>query len=354
MDQVLIVDDSIVFRKNLEKVLSGISNVIVIDSVWNGKLVLPYLSKENKPDLITLDVEMPEMDGLETLKHIQDFNSSLPPEEKIQVLMVSSKTTSGSDITINALGMGAYDFILKPSLPDPEENLRALRLELEKKLQLYKIISKEKPENSVAASVFTPQNKRHTGKFSLITIGISTGGPKSLITLLPKLSEVTDLPIVVVQHMPEGFTPSLVKLLDKICKSTVVEGNDNMEIVSAYIYIAPGGRNLLVKKEGNRNLLFTNNNPVANNYSPSVDLMFRSASSVYGEELISVVMTGMGNDGTAGIGMVKRRGGLVLAQDEASSVVWGMPKRAIESGNVDKILSLDKIADYVGSVSGAQ
>ncbi len=349
-NRILIVDDSILFRKSLEKVFLEISEIVIIDSVWNGKLVLPYLTKDKKPDLITLDIEMPEMDGLETLKHIQKFNNTLIPEERIEILMISSKTVTGGAITMKALNLGAFDFILKPAGENPEQNLQSLRIQVENKIELFRTIKKDSNIVEVKNPHKYSKILDSKNKFSLIAVGISTGGPKALMDLLPDLSKVTDLPIIIAQHMPEGFTKSLASMLDKVCGHTVVEGRDGMDIEKGNIYLAPGGFNLLLKKIDDKVHIAINKNIAQNKYSPSVDQLFRSVASIYREELISIIMTGMGNDGTAGISTVKRLGGYIIAQDKESSIVWGMPGRAIETGHVDIVLGIKDIADHISTL----
>jgi len=246
--------------------------------------------------------------------------------------------------------LGAFDFILKPAGENPEQNLQLLRIQVENKIELFRTIKKD----STGVEAKNPHKYSEIldskNKFSLIAIGISTGGPKALMDLLPDLSKATDLPIIIAQHMPEGFTKSLASMLDKVCGHTVVEGRDGMDIEKGNIYLAPGGFNLLLKKIDDKVHIAINKNIAQNKYSPSVDQLFRSVASIYRDELISIIMTGMGNDGTAGISTVKRLGGYIIAQDKESSIVWGMPGRAIETGHVDIVLGIKDIADHISTL----
>jgi len=349
---VLIVDDSLVFRKSFEKIINQLENIEIIGSVWNGELVRPFLTRENKPYLITLDVEMPLLNGIETLKEIQAFNDTLPNEEKIYVIMVSSKTVNGGEITIQALERGAIDYILKPSGTDVEQNKIYLKKEFLRKLSLIETLTRKlaSPKNNPTILI-DPSVKRFQRTYKIITIGISTGGPKTLFDFLPQLSQITDLPILVAQHISEGFTASLANHLNKRCNHKVTEAYDGQKIESNNIYLAPGGLNMILKQDqNNRALISINDNFSQSEYRPSINHLFRSAAAIYKEQLISIIMTGMGNDGTAALSTIKRKNGLTIAQDEESSIVWGMPRRAIESGFIDTILPTKDIPNYINEV----
>ncbi len=349
MLKILIVDDSIIYRKIIEKAFEVISNCKVIGSVRNGVKAIEFLNAGNIPDIITLDLEMPEMDGLETLKNIEIFKSE--SNVKISTLMVSAATQHGADITLEALDNGAYDFITKPNESgNQDENLVSLTNQLSNKIST---ISKSPVKTLIlkreTIPILKPIKKtiNRTRAYSAILIGVSTGGPKTLSLMLPELCKVTDLPIIIVQHMPENFTKSLAIQLDKKCSHEVVEASNNEEVYKNKIYIAPGGKHLVLKKASNKVLCRVTDTPPENGCKPSVDIMFRSATSAYNGDVIAVVLTGMGKDGTKGGLALKRSNAYIIAQDEESSTVWGMPKQAYESGCVDELLPLMNIPNAI-------
>ncbi len=349
--KTLIVDDSIIYRKSIEKALAGISDIEIIGSVWNGKKALDFIHDKTIPDFITLDVEMPEMDGIETLKAIKEINAGLPKEKRMEVLMVSSLTKAGADVTIEALQSGAFDFILKPTNELPSENFFQLKSSLQEKIQT--LISKKQKaasglDNGEAADNDEIIKKQ---KIEAIGIGVSTGGPKTLAELLPAICEVTDIPVFIVQHMPPEFTKSLADNLNKKCPHLVSEAEESTTIQKKNIYLAKGGKHLIVRKKGDENLtLAYNDNEPVNNSKPSVDVLFRSLSDAYNGNIVCIILTGMGCDGSNSLIRVKRAGAHVIAQDKETSVVWGMPKSAIETGNVDYILPINKIAEHIAKL----
>ncbi|MCL4203939.1 MAG: chemotaxis response regulator protein-glutamate methylesterase [Pirellulaceae bacterium] len=361
--RVLIVDDSRIFRNALEASLADEGDVAVVGSVFNGQKALEFV-QATPPDVVTLDVEMPGMDGLETLRAIQRFNAGRSADSAVGVIMVSSHTKRGADITIQALRDGAFDFIAKPSGPDHDRNLQQLRQQLLAKIRLF-LLSRRPPgtvsagEEPLAVPQAPPASPGHRLQWlravsrrsvRALVIAASTGGPKALEHLLPGLRHHTDLPILVVQHMPADFTRSLAESLAKLSQGSVVEARDGQAIQSATTYIAPGGKHLVVRRERGQAVIGTNEQPPENGCRPSADILFRSAAAAWRSDLIAIVLTGMGRDGTAGLGTVKRAGGYVVAQDEASSVVWGMPGSAVEAGVVDEVVPLAGIADAVGQL----
>ncbi len=365
--RVLIVDDSRIFRSALEASLADQGEIEVIGSVFNGQKALEFI-QATPPDVVTLDVEMPGMDGLETLRAIQRLNATRPSDSAIGVIMISAHTKRGADITIRALQDGAFDFIAKPSGPNHDQNLQQLRQQLLSKIRLL-LLSRRRPGAVPAGAepAATPQPVLASSGRRLQWLGVtprrwvralviaaSTGGPKALETLLPGLRYQTDLPILVVQHMPPDFTRSLAESLARLSQSTVIEARDGQAIQSATTYIAPGGKHLLVRQERGQMVIGTNEQPPENGCRPSADVLFRSAAHAWRSDLVAVVLTGMGRDGTAGLAAVKRAGGYVLAQDEASSIVWGMPGSAVEAGVVDEVMPLGEIADAVGQLAAGK
>ncbi len=344
--KVLIVDDSLIFRKAVESSLSGETDIEVAGSVRNGVKAMEFIRSE-RPDLVTLDVEMPEMDGLETLKEIQAFNSSNPGAPPVGVIMVSAHTQKGADTTIKALESGAFDFISKPEAASLNESHEILRRRLLVKIRYFASRRGFSP-HSMSPPVFDPpQSPRAVPAARALFIGVSTGGPKALSILTPALCERLTIPIFVVQHMPPTFTRSLADSLNNKCAYTVLEARNGETVRRNHVYIAPGDRHLLVRKKDGEILTILNRQPPENGTRPSADVLFRSAAAIYGKHVIALILTGMGVDGTQGAGAVKRAGGCVIAQDEATSVVWGMPGSAAAAGHVDRILPLEKIPDIV-------
>lgn len=350
--KVLVVDDSRIFRSGVEECLASEADMEVIGSVRNGVKALEFI-RSNRPDLITLDVEMPEMDGLETLNAIQEINSSNQDFRPIGVIMLSGLTQKGADITIKALESGAYDFVTKPVSNHPEESLEILRRQLTVKIRSYasqRITFPSKAAARPVSPIPTPSLAASTTGFNAILIGISTGGPRALVDFLPALCEMVDLPILIVQHMPPTFTESLATSLDHVCSHTVIEAKDAQKVVDRCVYIAPGGRHMLLRKTGNDVQTVLNEQPPENGCRPSVNVLFRSAAPLYEKKVIAMILTGMGDDGVKGIAALKRAGAYVIAQDEETSVVWGMPGSAVASGNVDLVLPLQEIPKTVAKI----
>ncbi len=349
---VLIVDDSRIFRSALEMSLSGLEDIKVIGSAFSGEKALELIAKE-RPRLVTLDVELPGMDGLETLKEILKINKSTPNEPPIEVLMLSAFTKKGADITMQALELGAYDFLTKPIGKSPEESLSSLKNILILKIRNF---NSKTPQTNIGAPISQETTIRVpkpnyiiNGIFSFdaILIGVSTGGPKALMNFLPILSEKVDVPIFIVQHMPPKFTDSFAKGLDSKCAHRVIEAIDDDIVASKTIYIAPGGFHMILRKMGTNIRTKIIDTEPENGCKPSADVLFRSAPQVYGGKLITIILTGMGNDGSKVLPALKRSGSQIIAQDEASSVVWGMPGSAVATGMVDLVLPLMEIPDAV-------
>lgn len=355
---LLIVDDSKLFRCALEAMLARVDDIEVIGSVWNGKKAVEFIRK-TPPDLVTLDLEMPEMDGLGALKAIQQFNDSRPDDKPVGVIMISSHTRKGADITVRALEMGAFDFIAKPGGGSLAANISDLSRQLLTKIRLCssrRITSQllrnrsecSAPPAKKSKPVVKSKPVRSSGSIRAILIGVSTGGPKALMGLMPLLCDKVDLPILIAQHMPATFTQSLAKSLDAKCRHTVTEGSDNARVEPGHVYIAPGGRHMELRRKGTDVVIKVHDAPPEKGCRPSVNALFRSGAQIYGRDLIAVILTGMGEDGTDGARILKDKGAVILAQDEASSVVWGMPGSAAKAGYVDRLLSLGEIPEAIG------
>jgi two-component system chemotaxis response regulator CheB len=347
---LLIVDDSRLFRTALEDALRGQGGVVVAGSVFSGAKAMEFI-RSTPPDLVTLDVEMPGMDGLQTLEQIKAFNLSRPTSPPVGVIMVSAFTRRGEQVTINALQAGAFDFVAKPSGGSAQTNLALLRDELLAKIHAF-AASRRRPGADAGAvagfPVRAPAIKRT--RMRAVVIGASTGGPRALSEMLPALCRAVDLPILIVQHMPEGFTRSLAESLARQTRRRVVEATDSMLLEPSTVYIAPGAKHLLLRGTAALPVVALNGQPPENGCRPSADVLFRSSAAVLGGELIAVILTGMGKDGTAGLGAIRRAGGHVIAQDEGSSVVWGMPRSAVEAGVVDEVQPLNAIPAAVAAV----
>lgn len=364
--KVLVVDDSLIFRRFVEEALRGESDIEIVGSVMNGAKALDFIkSAAVPPDVVTMDVEMPVMNGLDALKAIQEFNATGSHQYAVGVIMVSSHTKYGVDTTIQALEAGAFDFIEKPNEGGVDANRDRLKRSLTAKIRQFtlkrKVLNRQQGaegQPAPARSVPPPAPKPAipaasprsipVGAARAVLIGVSTGGPKALATMLPELSAAVDLPMFIVQHMPPLFTASLAASLNAKCRHTVVEASEGTEISGDHIYIAPGGMHMVLRKNDlGRINIGLNAQPPENGCRPSVDVLFRSAATVYSGDTITVILTGMGSDGAKGAGPLKRAGTHLIVQDEASSVVWGMPGSAVAAGIVDEVLPLMDIPQAV-------
>ncbi len=355
--RVLIVDDSRIFREAIQIALEKNRNVQVVGSVFSGEKALEVIDKI-PVDLVTLDVEMPGIGGLETLRAIQQRNRQCRTPRVIDTLLVSSLTQAGARVTVEGLQWGAFDFVTKPHGLDQEANQEWLQKLLAEKLNLLRLRRKPKgttgahrksPEEWSSVPVSRPKSPSNTmsGTDRAIAIGTSTGGPEALRFLLPQLAQQTDVPIFVVQHILDGLSYYLAESLSKQCGRTVWEASDGMRVQAGGIYLAKSGKHMILRKTENSLQVATSDSPPERGCRPSVDTFLRSAAMHYQNALVVAILTGMGDDGAEGIRAVKRAGGYVLAQDEASCVVWGMPRAAVETGNVDRVLGLDRMADGI-------
>ncbi|WP_419193460.1 chemotaxis-specific protein-glutamate methyltransferase CheB [Kolteria novifilia] len=350
--RLLIVDDSRIFREAFREIVAPLPGVEVVGSVWNGVKALEYL-RANPVDLVTLDLQMPQMDGLETLRAIQRLNGSRPDDPPVGVLLVSAYSRQGAEVTIKALEAGAFDFVCKPSGPHGVTDIDRIRRSVSEKLRAY---ASQRDVGTVSAQVpapiaAPPIAHRFDREIEGIFIAVSTGGPQALTFLLPELSRVTRAPIFVAQHLPAEFTPFLAKSLDAKCPARVVVASDDEPVEAGTIYIAPGGRNLLLRKRQGMIRTGINDLPSESGCRPSADILFRSAAPVLGQNAVACVLTGMGHDGTEGLRALRRAGAYVLAQDEESSVVWGMPGSAVAAGLVDRVVPISEIAEVISALA---
>lgn len=354
MLRVLVVDDTIVYRKIVGDVLKAIPGVEVVGTANNGKIALSKINTL-KPDLVTLDIEMPEMSGIEVLQELQQHPS--PP----RVIMLSTLTREGSEMTIKALELGAFDFVSKPDAGTMADNLLKVKQAIEpivnalkrKKITRLDLRPRIAPIKRADQRHPTPtgtkvQPPRKT-KSEIVGIGISTGGPNALTRMIPMLPGNFKAPILIVQHMPPMFTASLANSLNNKSQLDVKEAEDGDLIIPGRVLIAPGGRQMKIVagQDGLSRKIKITDDPSENSCKPSVDYLFRSIAQHYVGRATGVIMTGMGSDGSKGLAQMKKNGSHVIAQDEASCTVFGMPKAPTESGIVDVIAPLDKIADEI-------
>ena len=371
--KILVADDSGLFRRVLAEVLATVPGIEVVGTVSNGRLAVQRV-RELAPDLLTLDMEMPEMDGLAVLDALRQSGSNT------SVLVLSALTRKGGQLTLRALEKGAFDFITKPDTANLGSSREALLREvvprvraLMHRLEVRNILrSKNHPTGvSTVHEALKPANKptlaplestsprveRHTfsARPEMVLIGVSTGGPNALARLLPYLPANLGVPLLIVQHMPPIFTQSLADSLAAKCALRVREAVHGEVLEANTAYIAPGGRQMRVLAAVGRGACVQiTDDPPENNCRPSVDYLFRSVANSLPGKSMAVILTGMGNDGTLGLRLLKRHGCFSIAQDEATCVVYGMPKAAVEAGVVDVILPLDAIAGrIVTTVRGA-
>lgn len=344
--RVLIVDDSAFMRKSLSLMLSSDPSVEIVATARDGAEAIEKV-KSMKPDVVTLDIEMPVMDGLTALKRIMT-------ECPTPVIMVSSLTTEGADATIKALELGAVDFIPK-EMSYVSINISKIKDDL---IHKVKVIAKQSRLRNRILKFRTPSDGApEAPRKALVTpsigiksvaLGISTGGPLSLQQVIPLLPERMRVPMFIVQHMPPKFTKSLADRLDGMSKVKVKEAEHDEEVKPGCVYIAPGGFHMHVKEAGiGRVKIQISEEPSGTLHRPAVDVMMKSVFAIYGKNMLGVIMTGMGKDGYEGIKELKQAGGYAIAQDEESCVVYGMPKAIVDGGLADAILPLKNIADTI-------
>ncbi len=349
--RILITDDMVTYRIILSSILRTFEEVEIAGTAKNGQDALDKIATCH-PDIITLDVEMPVMDGLTALKRIK----AQYPE--IDVIMVSGANRKNADITLKALEAGAFDFIVKPDAASAEEARKELSDALRQHITV--ILEKKRMGRAAGTRATVPSKPKAAAipghppeKIDLVAIGVSTGGPKALSKLIPDLSAQLP-PILIVQHMPPVFTKSLAENLNKHARLNVKEAEEREPLQHGTVYIAPGGRHMVIRKANGAFSVGLNDNPPENSCRPSVDVLFRTIATHFPpNRILSIILTGMGSDGFKGVQALKRRGAYCLAQDEASCVVYGMPKYIVDHGLADEILPLEEIAKRINELSGA-
>lgn len=340
--KVLVVDDSALMRKMIPLILEKDPNIEVIATAVDGRFALNKAAKY-RPDVITLDLDMPGMDGLTTLKHIvSDYG--------IPVVIVSSLTVEGAQSTMKAFELGAMEVVAKPA-DAISVHIRDIAEELIRKVLAVAASSPSKlfPEAQVPATDKAKVKKTVATSEFVAAIGISTGGPNALSYLLPKLPSDFPAALLVVQHMPPGFTEVFANRLNKVCSLEVKEAKDGDLVIPGRVLIAPGDSHMKIKKTSMSTIVVLSKRPPVNGHRPSADVLFQSVAEEYGPKALGVIMTGMGEDGAQGIGEIRKAGGRTVAQDEKSCIVFGMPKAAIRTGCVDRVVSLDEMSGAIMS-----
>lgn len=347
--RVLIVDDSALVRKMLKAMLQADSDIEVVGTASD-----PYVAREKikklKPDVLTLDVEMPKMDGITFLENLMRLHP-------MPVLMISSLTVKGVDVIFRALELGAIDYVTKPKIniaysldQYSEEIISKLKMAAASKVRPVSIANQQiKKKLNADAVIRRPGSFNHFQTTdSIIAIGASTGGTeaiKEILMAMPSSAPGT----VITQHIPATFSASFALRMDKASAMKVCEAQDGQQILPGHVYIAPGDRHLLIVRDGARYHCKLNDGPMVNRHKPAIDVLFRSAAQSAGGNVIGVLLTGMGDDGAQGLKELHDVGAVTIAQDKVSSVVWGMPGAAVKLGAVDSVLPLNMVADAIMS-----
>lgn len=344
--RLLIVDDSVVIRRSLAIALSGEPDLEIVGSAPSGRVALMKIPMLH-PDVIALDVDMPEMDGVQTLAAIRKAYPQIP------VVMLSAPTERGAAATLDALTLGALDYVTKPEIgANGDERLQALTGELISKIRAC--CSDLSQDGSAGLHDVIPswQTLRaapsgSTKRVDIVAVGVSTGGPNALMELLPGFPADFPVPILIVQHMPPTFTKLLAQRLAGRCKICVSEADSGQQLFPGTAWLAPGDLHMTIAREGNAVRIATWRGAPENSCRPAVDVLFRSVAQVYASHVLAVVMTGMGQDGLRGCQQIHAAGGQVIVQDEASAIVWGMPSFVVKAGIADRIVPLPELASEI-------
>jgi two-component system chemotaxis response regulator CheB len=343
--RVLVVDDSALMRKLIPQMLEPDPSIEVVGTAMDGTFCLKKI-EELRPHVVTLDLQMPGMNGIDTLKEIMR-------RHPLPVIVVSSHSTEGASITFKALGLGAFDFVTKPQ--DATAHMADAARELIAKIKAAADSKIVRPGSLLAAS---PRPEKVTLSNSgppptkAVAIGISTGGPQALEFLLAQLPADFPGTILVVQHMPAGFTEMFARRLDDLCALRVKEAQSGDALQAGRVLVCPGSRHMTVKRLPLGDIVVLNDEAPVNGHRPSVDVLFHSLAEEFGRMGVGVLMTGMGEDGALGLGEVKKAGGMTIAQSEESCVVYGMPKAAVERGYATRVVALDVLSSTLQALCG--
>ena len=339
-----MVDDSVVIRRLVTHALEREPGLEVVGFASNGSVALARIPQLN-PDVITLDIEMPEMDGLETLRELRKHFPL------IRVVMFSTLTDRGAAITLQALALGADDYVAKASNAGSlDRSMASLQAELIPKIKQFFVMPGASPAAAPSAEAKTPAKlppPASVGRRKVLAIGTSTGGPNALGAVIPAIPADFPLPILIVQHMPPLFTRLLAERLQASSPLKVEEAQSGSKVTPGKVLIAPGDFHMQVRNGGGETVIALDQSPPENSCRPAVDVLFRSVAEVYGGTAVSAVLTGMGQDGLRGVEALKARGAYVIAQDEASSVVWGMPGAVAGAGLADRVVPLDGVVPEI-------
>lgn len=336
--RVLVVDDSALMRKLIPQILARDPDIEVVGTAMDGSFGLKKI-EDLKPDVVTLDLEMPRMDGMETLRQITR-------KYRVPVIIVSALTTEGASATFKALALGALDFVAKPR-DAASAHMDEIAADLIAKI---KVASKTRMKNAVPHALVErarpskPAQRVRREPSRVVAIGVSTGGPNALQYLLSQLPGDFPGSILVVQHMPEGFTDMFARRLNESCAIEVKEAQSGDLLIAGRALVCPGDRHMKVRQMPLANTVLLTDEGRVNGHRPSVDVLFRSVAAEFGSQGMGVLMTGMGEDGAEGLGAIKGAGGLTIAQSEESCVVFGMPKAAIERGHAMRVIPLEMLA----------
>ncbi|MDD3650114.1 chemotaxis response regulator protein-glutamate methylesterase [Immundisolibacter sp.] len=340
--RILVVDDSALMRRLVSRALDGQPDFVVDGTAGDGEAALAAIERR-VPDLVTLDVEMPCMDGLATLTHIRQSWPRLP------VIMCSSLTARGAAVTLDALTRGASDYVTKPSSATSlDANLKAFGDELARKIRALLRLG-EPGQTAVPAAAPVPPRPARAGRHRprLLAIGASTGGPNALAEVLRYLPADLPVPVVIAQHMPPVFTRLLAERLSGICRLPVREGSEGTPLRPGAVWLAPGDHHMLIGSRNGQPELHLDQGPPVNFCRPAVDPLLQSAADCYGGDVLALILTGMGRDGQQGCRRLHALGASIYAQDEASSVVWGMPGAVVQAGLAQRVLPLADIGPAI-------
>lgn len=331
--KVIVVDDSALMRKIISDMINSENDMEVIEIARNGEELLEKLTLAS-PDVITLDVEMPKLDGIQALKEIKRSGSVVP------VIMLSSISQRGTQLTMECLEAGAFDFLPKPS-GSISLDINKVKDDLVEKIRLANSKVQQGKIKPTIRTVIKNEKIVRASKMEAVVIGASTGGPKALYTVITSLPQKLGVPVFVVQHMPVGFTKAFAERLDANSDIKVVEAKDGQTVEKDVVYIAPGGFHMEI---GVDKKIHLNTEPTLWGVRPAVDKLFLSAAKVYKSKVISAVLTGMGKDGAQGTIEIKNNRGITLSEDQSTCTIYGMPKAAFETGKVDEVLPINEIA----------
>ena len=339
--RVLVVDDSALMRKLIPQMLAADESIDVVGTAMDGTFCLKKI-EELRPGVVTLDLEMPGMNGIDALKEIMR-------KQPVPVIVFSSHSTEGASVTMKALGLGAFDFVTKPK--DASAHMAETAKELIAKVKAA-AECKLKPRMLPGVPPKPEKVKAAGAPTKIVAIGVSTGGPQAMEYLLSQLPGDFPGAITVVQHMPDGFTDMFARRLDEVCPLRVKEAQSGDLLLPGRVLICPGSRHMKVKRLPLGDIVVLSDDPHVNGHRPSADVLLRSVAEEFKAHAIGVLMTGMGDDGAEGLGAIKKEGGMTIAQNEESCVVFGMPKAAIERGYAVRVVALDVMGSTLQALCG--